>query len=146
MEWLRERVDSIYEAEAIIYLSDPWEARNDYIGVILDRSAASVDKFLERHRRKSLSQDEKASVLGLLEMQKNGLLMHTSCGWFFDEISGIETVQVMRYAARAIELAQDLLGIYLEPNYLKMLEGAPSNLYGNGARVYDALVRPAKMG
>lgn len=144
MDWLRERVDSIYEAAARIHLRDPWEARNDYIGVMLDRSAAAVDRFLERHQRKEIGRDEKARVLKLLEMQKNRLLMFTSCGWFFDEISGIEAVQVMRYAARAIELAGELQGSSLEPDYVKILERAPSNRYANGARVYDALVRPAK--
>lgn len=145
MDWLRDRVGAIYEAETAIYLRDPWKARNDYIEVIPDRSAKRVDKFLQSHGCRRITDDEKARVLKLLEMQKNSLLMYASCGWFFDEISGIETVQVMRYAAKAIELAEGLQGKSLEEEYVRILETAPSNLYENGAAAYDLLVKPAKM-
>ena len=67
------------------------------------------------------------------------MLMFTSCGWFFDEISGIETVQVMLYAARAMQLAKEVLGLQLENNYIKLLESAPSNIpeFENGAKIYN---------
>ena len=98
LDWLRERLSFIYENAASEYLKDPWEARDRYIGVILDRSKENVEKFFQAHSAKPLSHDEKILVLKLLEMQRHAMLMYTSCGWFFDELSGLETVQVIQYA------------------------------------------------
>ncbi|MCI0659730.1 MAG: DUF3536 domain-containing protein, partial [Acidobacteria bacterium] len=129
------------------YLRDPWAARNDYICVILDRSEANVESFLNRHARRKLKQNDKVSVLRLLEMQRHAMLMFTSCGWFFDEISGLETTQVMQYAARAIQLAECSSGVDLEPAFLKILRKAGSNLseHENGAEVYLKFVKPSKV-
>ena len=82
-------------------------------------------------------------VLKLLEIQRQAMLMYTSCGWFFDEISGIETVQVLMYAARAMQLAKEVLGLDLENEYIKMLESAPSNIseFENGANIYNIFVK-----
>lgn len=145
MDWLRDRVATIYDEEATIYLQQPWEARNDYIEVILDRSGERVEEFLQRHARKKLTSEERKRVFRLLDMQKNAMLIYTSCGWFFDEISGIETLQVMRHAAKAMQLAEELRGIPLEPEYVRMLETAPSNVHGNGARTYELFVKPARI-
>jgi hypothetical protein len=84
-------------------------------------------------------------ALRLLEMQRQNLLMFTSCGWFFAEISGLETVQVLRYAARAIQLARDAIGLDLEPAFENALARAPSNRpeLGNGRRAYERLVEPS---
>jgi alpha-amylase/alpha-mannosidase (GH57 family) len=145
MDWLGDRVNLIYEREMAQYIQDPWKARDDYIEVILDRCVENVERFLSKHSKKQLSKEEKVRVLKLLEMQRNALLMYTSCGWFFDEISGIESTQVMKYAARAMQLAREICGVDLEADYLKILEKAPSNIpeYQNGARVYDLFVRPS---
>ncbi len=147
MNWLRDALIPIYEKEAAIYLKDPWRTRDDYIYVILDRSIQNVNKFLSEHATKELSQEEKIKVLRLLGMQRQALLMFTSCGWFFDEISGIETTQVMKYAARAMQLARDVSGTDLEPEYKKILSQAVSNIpdFGNGANIYDNMVKPAEV-
>lgn len=145
MDWLRDQLAAIYEREAAPYLKDPWQARDDYIYVILDRSVQNVSKYLTEHSVKDLSQDEKVRVLKLLGMQRQALRMYTSCGWFFDEISGIETTQVMKYAARAMQLARDVSGVDLEPEYKKILTEAQSNIpgFGNGAEIYEKMVKPA---
>ena len=106
--------------------------------MILDRSDGNVDDFLRRHAG-NLPPDERMRALMYLEMQRNSLLMFTSCGWFFDEISRIEPVQIMRYAARAIELAKILTGIDLEPDFMRMLADAPSNVpeLQDGAKIYE---------
>ena len=104
------------------FLKDPWAARDDYISVILDRSPENIAKFFGRHAPRALSEDEQVTALRLLEMQRHAMLMFTSCGWFFDEISGIETVQVIQYAARAIQLAKDLWPEDLEPGFLEILD------------------------
>jgi hypothetical protein len=135
----------VYEQEMAPLLPDLWQARDDYISVILDRSPENVERFLARHAGRRLDPGEKIKALRLLEMQRHAMLMFTSCGWFFDEISGLETAQVLEYAARATQLAERASGATLEPAFRLLLEHAPSNLpeYGNGAQVYEKLVKPA---
>jgi alpha-amylase/alpha-mannosidase (GH57 family) len=147
LDGLRERLIPFYEAEAAKYLQNPWQARNDYIDVILDRARDNVERFFEKYAGTTLSHEEKQKSLKLLEMQRNAMLMYTSCGWFFDEISGIETTQVLQYAARAIQLAEELSGLPLESDFLQALEKTPSNLpeHGNGAKIYEKFVKPARL-
>ncbi|MCX8192140.1 MAG: DUF3536 domain-containing protein [Nitrososphaerales archaeon] len=144
MDWLRNRLAKIFEYEALEYLKDPWRARDDYITIILDRSKQNVEDFLAKHAKRELVDDEKRNILRLLEMQRNALLMYTSCGWFFDDISDIETVQVMQYAARAMQLAHRVSGIDLKPDYINILKEAPSNnpKFKNGADVFNVCVVP----
>jgi alpha-amylase/alpha-mannosidase (GH57 family) len=145
MDWLRDSLIPRFETDAAQYLNDPWSSRNDYIDVVLNRSRESIDLFLSSHAKRPLSEEEKRRVVKLLEMQRHAMLMYTSCGWFFDEISGIETVQVMMYAARVMQLAEELFGLNLEDQYIKILEQAPSNIaeFENGAKVYNIFVKPA---
>ncbi len=144
MDTLRDRLAEIYEQHSAALLNDPWAARDEYIGVILDRSRTSVDTFFKNHAKTDLSDADRTSALKLLEMQRHAMLMYTSCGWFFDEISGIETTQVIAYAARAMQLAQDIAGEDLVPDFVKALEQAPSNVdrYQSGAGVYEKSVKP----
>ncbi|MFC1938948.1 DUF3536 domain-containing protein [Chloroflexota bacterium] len=134
-----------YEARAREFLKDPWAARGDYIEVILNRSPENVEAFLKRHGSHELSEAEKVTVLKLLELQRHAMLMYTSCGWFFDELSGIETVQVIQYAGRAVQLAQELFDNDIEHNFLERLGLARSNIpkHGDGHRIYDSFVKPA---
>lgn len=145
MDWLREQLVGLFEREVSRLLKDPWEARNLYIEVLLDRSEEKVNSFLSEHQNKALSPEEKVRALKLMEMQRNAMLMYTSCGWFFDDISGIETVQIIQYAARAMQLAREVNGKDYEPEYKKILERASSNLseYKNGAWIYENFVQPA---
>jgi len=144
LDWLRENLIQIYNDHGSLLLKDPWQARNDYIEVILDRSAENQQKFLDRYAKKQLTPEQKIKVFNLLELQRHQLLMYTSCAWFFDEISGIETVQVMQYAARAMQLARMITGNDLEGHFIVMLENALSNnqQYTTGARIYEMLVKP----
>ncbi|NUO78465.1 DUF3536 domain-containing protein [candidate division KSB1 bacterium] len=126
-------------------LKDIMAARNDYIHVILQRTPETLAAFFAEHQRKALSAEEKITAIKLMEMQRNMQLMYTSCGWFFTEISGIETVQVIQYAARAIQLAEVLSQRAFEGRFLRNLALAPSNMaeYKNGEGVFEKLVRPA---
>jgi alpha-amylase/alpha-mannosidase (GH57 family) len=141
LDFLRDEADAFYEERASGLFRYPWVARNRYIAVILDRSWRSRQEFLEINARDRLSEEERGKALKLLELQRNRLLMYTSCGWFFDEISGIETVQVLRYAARTVQLGKEL-GKSWEKQLLSMLEEASSNLpeYATGRGVYEQLV------
>ena len=145
-DWLRDEIAPCYERAAARYLKDPWAARDDYIQVILDRSPEARDQFAARHfRRKNLPQADRVTVWKLLEMQRHAMLMYTSCGWFFDELSGLETVQVIQYAGRAVQLAQELFGDALEQRFLEKLSLAKSNLaeHGDGSKIYQKFVQPA---
>jgi alpha-amylase/alpha-mannosidase (GH57 family) len=145
LDWLRDHADPFYESRAGDLLKDPWAARDDYVDVILDRSPERLDPFFARHRRSTLDVAGTVDARRLLELQRNRLLMYTSCGWFFDELSGIEPVQILKYAAMAMQYLRDLGGPALEPEFVRRLEAAPTNVrqFANGAEVYRRLIRPA---
>jgi alpha-amylase/alpha-mannosidase (GH57 family) len=145
LDWVRDQLADLFEEEGGKLLSNPWAARDGYIAVILDRSHANVERFFQQHARRRLSDADVVQAIKLLEMQRHALLMYTSCAWFFAEISRIETVQMLAYAARAIQLAREVAGLELEPGFLDRLADAPSNLpqlYANGRDVYLKRVRP----
>jgi len=144
MDWLRDSLISIYENESSQFLRNPWDARNGYIEVILDRSPENIEKFLSVHASRDLSKEEKVKALNLLEMQRNAMLMYTSCGWFFDEVSGVENIQIMQYASKAIQYASEIQGPSLEQEYINRLKEAPSNKFENAAVAYDKYVKPAQ--
>jgi alpha-amylase/alpha-mannosidase (GH57 family) len=145
LDWLRDEIDAFYEARAATWLKDPWAARDDYASVLLDRGPATLDAFLARHQRLSLEPVARLEVRRLLELQRNRLLMYTSCGWFFDELSALEPVQVLRYAAIALQYLADLGGPRLEEELVRRLAAAPTNVPAlpDGAAVWRRLVRPA---
>jgi alpha-amylase/alpha-mannosidase (GH57 family) len=145
LDWLRDELAPRFEAAAREILRDPWAARDEYIEVVLDRSRETVEAFLARQRSHDLSEDDKIRALKLLELQRHAMLMYTSCGWFFDELSGIETVQVIQYAGRALQLAGQLFGENFEEPFLERLERAKSNVpeHKDGRNVFEKFVRPA---
>jgi len=145
LDWLRDTVAPKYEEKARQFLKDAWAARDDYIEVILDRSPENVQQFLSRHTTRELSPAEVITVLKLLELQRHAMLMYTSCGWFFDDLSGIETVQVIHYAGRVVQLAQELFGDDTERHFLELLGSAKSNIpeHGDGRRIYENFVKPS---
>ncbi len=145
LNWLRDSVISNYEEYGRLHLKDPWAARNDYIKVILERSPENIDRFLADHCVHEPDAGEQITVLKLLEMQRHAMLMFTSCGWFFDDISVIGTVQILQYAGRVIQLARELFNSKLEPRFLEILARAKSNKpeYRDGAHIYKKYVTPA---
>jgi alpha-amylase/alpha-mannosidase (GH57 family) len=140
MSFLRDHTAVQFEMAATDLLVDPWQARNDYVELLLDRNR-SRQEFLCAHAPRPLTDQEENRALTLLELQRNALLMDTSCGWFFSELSGIETVQIMKYAARVIELTGDLGLPSARAGFLEILAQARSNIreYGNGANIYRRL-------
>jgi len=145
LDALRDQLIPACAREGFLYLKDPWAARDDYIEIILNRAEENIEGFLKRHGARELSKEEKSKVLKLLEIQRHAMLMYTSCGWFFDEISGPETIQVMEYASMAMQRTEEILGLSLEPLFISDLEKAPSNLFGSGAEVYRRFVVPSKV-
>lgn len=145
LDWLRDRLAAIYENLASEYFQHPWAARNRYIEVILDRSRDSVQRFFAEHATRELTPSEEITALKLLEIQRHAMLMYTSCGWFFDELSGLETVQVMQYAGRAVQLCEEIFPDSLEEAFKVRLSLAKSNMpeHENGSQIYEKNVKPA---
>jgi alpha-amylase/alpha-mannosidase (GH57 family) len=161
---LKRKLDSIFEEQGARLFHDVWQARDDYIDVVLRRgddvhparhsqpgasahavANSAVHDFLAAHARSDVRTTD---ALALLEMQRNALLMFTSCGWFFDDVSGIETVQCLCYAARALQLAGRFRPVdEFEEELLTRMERAPGNLpqFANGRVVWDRFVRPARV-
>jgi alpha-amylase/alpha-mannosidase (GH57 family) len=145
LDRLRDALAPIFAEEAAPLLADPWAARDEYIDLLLDRTPAAREAFLARHRARPLSSDEQAKALRLLEMQHQAQLMYTSCAWFFADLSGIETLQNLRYACRAIELAAPDAARDLEAVLLEELARAQSNVpeHRDGRHLWARQVRPS---
>ena len=150
LDMLRDRTAPMAEAVAAPLLKDLWAARDAYIHVMLDRSAENVERFLTSYTTRNLSATERVTLLELMELQRHTQLMYTSCGWFFDDIAGIETIQIIAYAGRVLQLAALLFGepgAALEAEFLGMLELAQSNVpeIGSGADVYRKFVTGGRL-
>jgi alpha-amylase/alpha-mannosidase (GH57 family) len=146
LDMLRDKLAAFYNHEAGLLLTDPWKARDSYIEVLSNRNDNSIAAFIARHTDRLLNNEELVRVLRLLEMQRNAMYMYTSCGWFFNDISGIETVQILQYACRAIEYAKLLHGPDIEDQFLSLLATAHSNKpeVGTAADLYKREVMPAR--
>ena len=146
LDYLRDELAKLFEAEGPKYFNkNCWEVRNNYIDVILDRSSLSVNKFHKENFLPNLSDEDKVKAMELLEIQRQAQLMYTSCGWFFSEISGIETVQIMKYAARAMQLAAVFTKQDYETRFTEILADAKSNIteYGTGRDIFNNFVKPS---
>ena len=151
LDFLRDATAPLAEKLAEGLLTDLWTARDAYIDLVLDRSKASKDRFFARHATHVLTPEERITALELLELERHTQLMYTSCGWFFDEISGIETVQIIAYAGRVLQLAAKLFGepgAALEQQFLDILSRAKSNVpeFGDGAEIYRRYVTGIRIG
>ncbi len=146
LDWLRDRLASLYERAAGRFFAHPWEARNLYIQVILDRSADKRRHFLKQVAKRPLTAGERIRVFKLMELQRHAMLMYTSCGWFFDDIAGIEAIQNLRHAGYTLELARELFGKDLESGFLEILSRAQSNRpeEGDGRRIFETHVNSAR--
>ena len=145
LDYLRDETIAIYKKFGKKFFINPEEARNNYISVILDRSDTSVKSFQDEYFIPELDEEQRILAMKLLEIQREAMLMYTSCGWFFSEISGIETVQIMKYAARVMQLAHDFVRKDLETHFLEILSEARSNLpeFGSGKDVFERFVKPS---
>lgn len=143
LDWLRDEIIPIYEQEGARLLNDVWAARNGYIEVLLNkRSEESIHAFITQHATRPLEGSDRIRLLRLMEMQRQAMQMYTSCGWFFDEISDIETNQILQYANRAIYYAKQVGGIDLHDSFVERLKQAPSNVFKDGAESYLQNVVP----
>ena len=144
-DFLRDKLIRITEEKGKSCFNDVWAARNDYIHVVLNRNDETVKAFAEKNLKKGYDKKSLSKALKLMEIQRQAMLMYTSCGWFFNDISGIETVQIMKYAARAIQLAGEFSHENIEKEFLSILNKAQSNITerGTGRDIYEKEVKPS---
>ncbi|WP_027183275.1 DUF3536 domain-containing protein [Desulfovibrio inopinatus] len=145
IDWLSREAADVFDKLAPRYFTDPWAARDAYIDVILDRSDTNVSTFFKKHASRVLAPMDMVSALKLMELQRFAQLIFTSCGWFFDEISGIETVQILQYAVRTIQLAEEIGGRFLEETFVEKLAQAPSNVLSSGDEAYTRYAKPSQV-
>ncbi len=138
---VKKSVDEYFIQEVSRYIRNPWDLRNSYIDFILNKHNFNNMEFMNKQFNIKINKKETSYILSLLEMQKNSMFMYTSCGWFFSELSGIETIQNIKYAYRAIML----MGL-AKDNVLKKfeqkLESAISNMkeYKNGRWILENMI------
>jgi alpha-amylase/alpha-mannosidase (GH57 family) len=149
LDWLRDAVAPLAQEKAQSLFRDLDNARNGYIQVVLDRERRTA--FLHQHGLPDLTERQHIDALELMELERHAMLMYTSCGWFFDEISGIETVQIIAYASRVLQIASSLFGetgAALEAEFVRQLGEAESNVPGmqNGATLYNDSVKGMRVG
>ncbi|MEP6767077.1 MAG: DUF3536 domain-containing protein, partial [Acidobacteriota bacterium] len=139
LDGLRDSLAEVFETESRGIFADPWAARDASIEAILDPSPEAFDDLLRRHASGPLNPEQRDTARRLLEMQRHAMLMYTSCGWFFDDPSGLETTQILRYAARAVELTPPAARMPIETAFLSSLALAPSNdpAAGDARRIYQ---------
>jgi alpha-amylase/alpha-mannosidase (GH57 family) len=147
LDLLRDENAMHFEAARGNLFIDPWRARDESIALILDQNH-SREEFLGKHAGRWLSTDEQWRALTFLELQRMLLLMYTSCGWFFNDVSGIETIQILKYAARAMDLMTYLDLPSVRDGFLDILAQAKSNRpeIGTAADIFRRLVGPARLG
>ncbi|MFZ1229543.1 MAG: DUF3536 domain-containing protein [Saprospiraceae bacterium] len=141
LNWLRDELTKVFLSKGTAIFKDLMAAKHDYISVVLNRNTTFVKNFLQKHLKEAFEEELGMNALKLLEMERHANLMFTSCGWFFDEISGLETVQILQYARRAVTHAE-YFGATIEHDFRKKLELIPSNLpeFENGRHVYESMV------
>jgi alpha-amylase/alpha-mannosidase (GH57 family) len=147
LDWLKAKFDAIYEKEMSEYHEQPWLIRNHYVDILLERSATSKKAFFEKYFSEKLTPAKRTRAIRLLESQKHAMYMYTSCGWFFTELSGIETVQILQYANRGIQLIESETDENLHEAFMNLLDRAVSNLpeLGTGRTIYERYVAPKRL-
>lgn len=146
LDYLKEKLDEFFEKEMKAMHPEPWKLRNAFIEVVFQSENRDYEPFLEKHLPK-LEHDKRTHAIRLLEMQRNAMLMYTSCGWFFNDVSGIETLQILQYADRAIQLAERESDLDLHSKFLAILKEGKSNITSMGTieDIYLNHVSPKRM-
>ena len=147
LNWLKDKADFVFENELKEWTPAPWELRNHYIDIVLDRNEQQINRFFEQHFPGKITEAQKIKMIRLLEMQRHSMLMFTSCGWFFDEVSRIETKQILQYADRVIQIAEHESNTVLYQEFLQLLAAAPSNIatFSTAAALYEMEIRPQRL-
>jgi alpha-amylase/alpha-mannosidase (GH57 family) len=146
LNFLREEAAALFESQGGDLFADPWEARDHYVE-LLDGRGDGREPFLRAHAPRAATEEARVRALTLLELQRASLMMFTSCGWFFNDVSGIETVQVLKYAARVLDLFWELGARPPRDPFLGLLAEAESNVAqrGTGADIFAGEIEPSRV-
>ncbi|MCI0405819.1 MAG: DUF3536 domain-containing protein, partial [candidate division Zixibacteria bacterium] len=146
---LREALDLLRDKAALFFqesglFADPWKARDEHIGVILNPK--TQNKFLEEQLKINSGERERAKAITHLDLQKNALLMYSSCGWFFADIAGLESILILKFAGRVLDYFDDLGLNSPRKEFLEILAQAKSNRteMGNGADIFRRFAKPLR--
>jgi alpha-amylase/alpha-mannosidase (GH57 family) len=144
LDILRDAASEVFERRGRAVLRDPWAARDAYVDVVL--GAVKLDEFVGQWVIGDDPTHSQVEALTLLECQRHALLMYTSCGWFFNDLAGIETLQILRYAARCMDLLVELDEPDPLETFLDRLAEASSNRpsEGDGRMLWERRVEPAR--
>jgi alpha-amylase/alpha-mannosidase (GH57 family) len=142
LDWARLHIEPAWERRASAFFDDPWHARDAYIDVINSPNDRTIADFLQKHGKPGI---DRFPALGLLELQRQLMQSYTSCAWFFNDASGIETIQVMRYAARALQLAHQTMDLDVSEGFHEHLEKVVSNTGVTLAELYQTQVQPLQI-
>ncbi|MGL5254698.1 MAG: DUF3536 domain-containing protein [Brevinema sp.] len=132
-DFLRDAISEAAEKALSPLLTDVWGARNAYFQPYTLKTEESIREFLSTWQKKQLSSNERRQVILMMEGLRFAMLMYTSCGWFFSDISGIETIQDLLYAQRAYECFEPYMDKSIYDKYLSILDQAQSNLTEQGS-------------
>ncbi len=143
LDWLRNYLEVLFEKEGAALFKDPWAARDEYIHILINRNEHTIDEFFKKHAKSKLDSEKLTIAVRLLELQKFAMYMYTSCGWFFDEISGIETNQILQYALRAMQYVRYFSDDNVTETFMDHLKKAPSNVFEDGSVSYSKNVVPS---
>ncbi len=148
LDSLSDRLGAFFDQTGRKVFRDPWAARDAAIDLVADPSFENQERFLGEQGLPPFDGAKRARALALVEMERQAMLMFTSCGWFFSDLAGVETVQVLRHAARAIDLAETLGERGVEEGFLRDLARARGNEpdEGDGRQIYERHVRPDRCG
>lgn len=146
LDLLRDEAARLFDKSRGDLFRDPWAARDAYIELMLD-DAVTKEDWLQHHAAHRLKARAQQEAMSLLEIQRYTQLMYTSCGWFFADISGIEAVQILKYAGRVLDLMEEVGVDAPRDRFLAVLAGAKSNLHemGTGADVFSRFVEPLRV-
>lgn len=147
LDWLNSEFSAIFEKGMAEYSNDCWGIRNKYYSVFSDRSPDNIERFFKQNFDKPIARKDKTIIIRLLEMEKLSAYMFTSCAWFFNEVSGLETLQVLQYANRGIQLAEEISNVKLEDRFESRLQLIKSNIkkYGSAKDIYRKWVSTKRL-
>jgi alpha-amylase/alpha-mannosidase (GH57 family) len=139
LDRLAQEIDALYQDEVERWVADPWRLRNGYIRVVLGEMEGKA--FLGEQATAKLTEEQTKRILTLLEAQTCRQAMYTSCGFFFEDLSRLETRYVIAYAAKAIHLIREATGISLEEGFRQDLRLAVSWITDQtGEDIYEEIM------
>jgi hypothetical protein len=141
-DWLRDQLSQIYAKEGPGILNDPISVRDHLPSTKID-GKEDVKRYLLGKVRPGQSAQRGAE---LVEMMGCSSLMYASCAWFWEDMSRTETVQMLKFARRAVELAADPASGILQAEFRGLLAKARPNdpRFKDGAELYDRLAVAAR--